>query len=389
MIATIAVFSSLSANPVSVLKTIDPAPIDITQPSVAIDAVAPAIQDGGYRLSFSLAPVGADGKTAALEPVVLSTPIKMEKGIGARVAAAKARAAKAAAALKANGNKPLLAALPSAEYPISLYDLANSGAVTPDRINFGQQLDEANRLLAAIESGTDPFAGRRGDLRRAYHSQVDDTLQPYRVFVPASYDPAKKYPVIIALHGMGRDENSYFDDYSQGAFKVEAESRGYIVACPKGRQPASMYFGSAERDVLDVLGEVRRDYNIDPDRVYMTGHSMGGFGTWSIAMNHPGLFAALAPVAGGGNPAGMAKIAHIPQLVVHGDNDKTVPVERSRVMVAAAKKLNVTLKYIEIPGGDHIFVAQRTFKDVFDWFDSHRRSADAAAAAAGGSKTSK
>ena len=182
---------------------------------------------------------------------------------------------------------------------------------------------------------------------------MDQTLQPYRLFIPLSYDGSKPFPLIIALHGMGGDENSYFDEYGPGAFKVEAEKRGYIVLCPKGRLPASMYLGSAEKDVLDVIAEGQRAYRIDVNRIYLTGHSMGGFGTWSVAMNHPQVFAALAPVAGGGDPMGMSKIAHIPQLVVHGDNDQIVSVERSRLMVEAAKKLNVELKYLEIPGGDH------------------------------------
>ena len=125
-------------------------------------------------------------------------------------------------------------------------------------------------------------------------------------------------------------------------------------------------------------------YRIDSDRVYLTGHSMGGFGTLSIAMNHPELFAAIAPVAGGVvSPAGLPKIARIPQLLVHGDADRTVPVERSRTIVAAGKKLGAEVKYIEVPGGDHGSVVAPHFKDVFDWFDAHKRKASEAAAAAG------
>jgi len=134
-----------------------------------------------------------------------------------------------------------------------------------------------------------------------------------------------------------------------------------------------MYAGPAETDVLDVVAEVRRAYRIDPGRIYLTGHSMGGYGTWSVAMSHPELFAAIAPVSGGGNPAGMAKIAKIPELVVHGDDDKTVSVEQSRKMVSAAKALGVEIKYVEIAGGDHLSAALRTFTDVFDWFDAHKR----------------
>ena len=69
----------------------------------------------------------------------------------------------------------------------------------------------------------------------------------------------------------------------------------------------------------------------------------------------------------------MAKIAKIPELVVHGDDDKTVSVEQSRKMVAAAKAQGVEIKYVEIAGGDHTSAASRTFTDVFDWFDAHKR----------------
>jgi predicted peptidase len=242
-------------------------------------------------------------------------------------------------------------------------------------------------MLDSVERGRDPLAARRGEFKKAYLSKVDNTLQPYQLFVPSSYDASKPYPLIIALHGMGGDENSYFAGYGNGALKVEAERRGYIVACPKGRSPASMYLNDAERDVMDVLGEVMRVYKIDPDRVYMTGHSMGGFGSWSIAMNHPGVFAAIAPVAGGSYaPAGMSKITHIPQIVIHGDNDRTVAVARSREMVAMGKKLGAQMKYIEVPGGSHSDVVVPTFKDVFDWFDAHRRRPAEAKAAGAASK---
>jgi dipeptidyl aminopeptidase/acylaminoacyl peptidase len=82
----------------------------------------------------------------------------------------------------------------------------------------------------------------------------------------------------------------------------------------------------------------------------------------------------------------MSKITHIPELIVHGDNDPTVPVERSRVMVAIGKKLGAEVKYIEVPGGDHGSVVAPNFPAVFEWFRSHKRKSGAAAAAADGSK---
>ena len=134
-------------------------------------------------------------------------------------------------------------------------------------------------MLDSPSAGTDPFAARRGEFKKAYLSKVDNSLQPYQIFVPSGYDKSKAFPLVIALHGMGGDENSYLTVYGQSAFKIEAEKRGYIVACPKGRKPVSMYVGDAEKDVMDVLAEVRRAYNINADRIYLTGHSMGGFGT--------------------------------------------------------------------------------------------------------------
>lgn len=363
------------------LKTIDALDADFTARPFATEILVPEVAPGNYRISLKL-------QAGAGEPIVKNATVHIERGLAAQVAAAKARAAKLEGALKAKKQDALLAALPSALYRISLFDLANAGEINFDRIDFSGQLKEASDMLNALDAGNDPFAERRADFKKAYLSKVDNTLQPYRVYVPTTYEPTKAYPLVIALHGMGGDENSYFEAYNKGAFRVLAEDHGYIVACPKGRKPASMYIGDAERDVMDVIEEMKRAYRIDPDRIYLTGHSMGGFGTWSIAMNHPEVFAALAPVAGGStNPANMSKIAHIPQLVIHGDKDPTVPVERSRVMVAMGKKLGVELKFIEVPGGDHGSVVAPTFKDVFEWFDAHKRKTPEAKAAAASSKS--
>jgi predicted esterase len=375
--ATVELFPMQGTESPITLKTVVNISAGVLVPPASIPVSIPDVPPGNYRLSLTLQ--FAD----AAEPVNKTAVVHIERGLAAKFKAAKEEALKIENRLRAENKEALLAALPTASYRIRLFEMASASEINFTRIDFTQELKEASALLEQLKAGLDPFRSQRGDFRKAYLSKVDNSLQPYRLFVPASYDGSKAYPLIIALHGMGGDENSYFDQYAQGGFKTDAEKRGYLVACPKGREPASMYTGSAERDVMDVLAEVRRAYRIDSDRIYLTGHSMGGYGTWSVAMNHPEIFAALAPVAGGGNPSTMAKIAHIPQLVVHGDNDKTVPVERSRVMVEAAKKLGVELKYIEIPGGDHVTVAARTFKEVYDFFDTHRRkSADAKAAGA-------
>jgi predicted esterase len=358
-----------------VLESVDP---DFVANPLSAEVLVPDVEPGNYRIAVRVQVPGN-------EPILKNTTVHIERGLAADYSAAKARAAKIQDSLKAKRQDGLLAALPSAQYRISLFELARAGELNFDRLDFRETLKEANTMLDALEAGSDPFSTRRGEFKKAYLSKVDNTLQPYQVYVPTSYEKSKRFPLIIALHGMGGDENSYFQAYAQGAFKTEAEKHGYIVACPKGRKPASMYLGDADKDVMDVLAEMRRDYNVDPDRIYLTGHSMGGYGTWSLAMSHPDVFAALAPISGGSNtPVGMSKIAHIPQLVVHGDTDPTVPVERSRVMVAAGKKLGAEIKYIEVPGGDHGSVVAPNFPAVFEWFDTHKRKTGAAAGAAAG-----
>ena len=171
---------------------------------------------------------------------------------------------------------------------------------------------------------------------------------------------------------MGGDENSMFDAYN-GALRPAIEKAGMIAVCPKGRDSASMYRGTAEQDVMDVLAEVRRDYKIDPNRIYLMGHSMGGYGTWSVAMNHPDVWAALGPISGGGVPAGMAKIAHIPEYVVHGDADPTVPVTSSRTMVEAGRKAGANIAYVEVPGGNHMTVVAPNFAPMVEFFAKQQK----------------
>jgi predicted esterase len=267
-----------------------------------------------------------------------------------------------------NGNKN--PALATVQFALQLCDRAKRGEVNPQNIDFHKELSAAQTIADALTAGKDPFAGRHGDFHLAYRSNVDNDLQPYRLFVPDSYDGSKATPLVVALHGMGGDENSMFDGYGKSV-TAEAGKKGFLVVAPKGRGLASMYRGTAEQDVMDVLAEVRRDYKVDPARIYLMGHSMGGYGTWSVAVSHPDVFAALAPISGGGDTAALAKIKNIPEYVTHGDDDRTVNVSQSRRMVEAGKKLGIDITYVEVPGGSHGGVAQPAIAPIMEFF-SHQ-----------------
>lgn len=340
------------------------APLDASALPGHIRVKLPADAAGNYTLEIRLRAEGETPPAAARTGLVKSLPVHIE--------ALAADAAKLRERLAKDGGKPS-PALPSAAYVLDFYDRANRGEANPAAFSFREEFARANDILDAIEAGKDPFAGKHGDFRKAYLSAVDHTLQPYRILIPEAYN-GKPAALLVALHGMGGDENSMFDGYN-GALKPAVEHNGFIAVCPKGRDSASMYRGSAEQDVMDVVAEVERDYKIDASRIYLMGHSMGGYGTWSVAMAHPDVFAALGPISGGGNPAGMAKIARIPEYVVHGDADPTVAVTQSRAMVEAGKKAGAKIVYVEVPGGNHGSVVAPQLAPMLEFFAGQRKGA--------------
>lgn len=377
--------ATVSAAPPPVmkeLKVLKEVTADFSK-ELLLDAVLPQAGDGAYQLLLTLTPTeGA--------PIIKPATIRIERDLNNKANQLKARIAAVRTDLEQRNqdvnHQELLLALPRADYAASLIDMVNAGTLPLDRVDWASEFANAHAMLDQIGKGLNPLKAKRGDIHWAYNSAVDNTVQPYRLFVPAKYDAKQKWPLIVALHGMGGDENSFFNGYAKGVIKEDAEKRGYLIVCPKGRGSASMYMGAAERDVLDVLKEAKRQFNIDENRVYLMGHSMGGYGTWSVAVNNPDLFAAIAPISGGGIPPvvlGLKKIAHIPWLVTHGDKDPTVSVEESRRMVKAGKELGIEIKYNEVPGGDHGNIVVPAFKEIFDWFDTHKRQSKTTAKAAG------
>jgi predicted peptidase len=133
----------------------------------------------------------------------------------------------------------------------------------------------------------------------------------------------------------------------------------------------------AEQDVLDVTALVQKNYNIDPARVYLAGHSMGASGTWSIGLGYRDRFAALAPIAGARMSPQIETALNsgrkIPLIIVAGAKDALVPVAGCRQVAEKAKGLGYEVKYLEYPDGDHMSVVASSVKDVYDWFDAHRR----------------
>jgi dipeptidyl aminopeptidase/acylaminoacyl peptidase len=134
----------------------------------------------------------------------------------------------------------------------------------------------------------------------------------------------------------------------------------------------------SELDVMNVLALVRKEFNIDPNRIYLMGHSMGGGGTWHIGIKYPEIWAALAPVAPAfyTSPDELVKIKNTPVIVVQGDDDPFVSVNNTRQFVDKMKSLGMKYVYIEVPGGDHMTVithSRPNMTKIFDFFDQTRK----------------
>jgi predicted esterase len=263
-------------------------------------------------------------------------------------------------------------------YPADFVRNVNRGRVDAGAFDVAKEIANVEDMLASAKSGKDPFAGRTGDFKRHYTLKAAGEIMPYRLYIPPAYDGTKAYPMVLALHGLGGTEDSMFGANYRAL--PEAEKRGYILVSPLGYRIDGGYGRAAtkagalsEADVMEVLARVRRDYKIDDSRIYLMGHSMGGFGTWVLGPKYPSIWAAMAPISGGGNPESLKKILDIPEIVVHGDADNTVPVQSSRTMVEAAKKLGIEIKYIEVPGGSHTDVPGPNMGAIFDFFDAHRK----------------
>ncbi len=257
-------------------------------------------------------------------------------------------------------------------HPIFMHSMMVDVGMAIERMDFPNELALAEALAEGLAKGEDPLNSRTGDMRLAYLSPADGALVPFRIFVPEGYDPDKTYPFVIALHGAGGDENSFMDRY-QGLYKKNAQDRGYIVASVNGRGPYGGYRGDSGQDVIDVLDLIQATYPIDPKRVYIMGHSMGGGGTVRVGFDNAGRFAAMAPIAGFGGAAQLKKAPDMPLFIGQGDADALVPVASARAFYKAAQDLGMDVKYIELPGVEHVPIVDHVMNDAFDWFDAHTK----------------
>jgi len=344
---------------------------DLRESPFAMEVDLSSVADGTYVLEAEL----RDG-TAAL--AMTSLQVVVHHGLDAHLRALESAALTAPPSVRAD-----------LRYPADYIRRVNLGRVTLGNFNLVAELAAADVVAAGARGGKDPFATRTGDFERHHWLDGANEVMPYRVYVPTTYAPSRALPLVIALHGLGGTEDSFFESYATLTPKL-AEQHGFLLAAPLGYRVDGFY-GSplmgasdvtakrrseySERDVLEVLRLMKAHYKVDESRIYLLGHSMGAIGVWALAAKYPEVWAAAVPFSGVGSPLLAERMKAIPQFVVHGDADPTVNVNGSRVMVAALQKLEAPVTYVEVPGGNHTDVVVPHLPQAFAFMAGQRKTA--------------
>ena len=227
--------------------------------------------------------------------------------------------------------------------------------------------------------------------KRSYSFKEAGKDIDYALYVPSGYKKAKLAPLFVLLHGLGSNPQQVIR--YQG-ITAEAEKRGYIVVAPYGYNERGWYGSQgkgsggllggragdpenlgelSEKDVLNVLGIVRKEFNVNSARIYLAGHSMGGGGTIHLGAAYSNIWAALVPMSPAymGSSDILEKII-APMMVVTGDKDTTVPVQMVRPFAKRMKETNAKHVYKEIAGGNHGTTFYRNpelMAEIFDFLD--------------------
>ena len=252
---------------------------------------------------------------------------------------------------------------------------------------------------------------------RTYHFEETDEDLEYCLFVSSKVTKDKKAPLLVTLHGLGAPSSIML---TKEAVDL-AEEGGYILVGPMGynvrgwygipmgppppgfakippkkdqpdgeaapKPKPSLFYDPndppnlrelSEKDVMNVLDIVRKEFNVDDRRIYLMGHSMGGAGTLHLGVKYASIWAALAPIAPaafGLNPDSLAEIKSMPVIFVHGDVDEAVPVAITRQWVDKLKELNMTYEYNEMSGVSHGPVITAALPSIYDFFSKHSKDA--------------
>lgn len=251
-------------------------------------------------------------------------------------------------------------------------------------------------LLTLVTHALDAQTLQTGFLDRRV--SVAGQSHHYQVFVPFSYTASQRWPVILFLHGAGErgDDGLLQTQVGLGAAVRQDAARFPAVIVFPQLPAESLWSGTPAQVAIAALEQVSREFQIDSDRVYLTGLSLGGNGVWYLAYRYPSRFAALVPICGFVTPfrpwgrpftpvvpadsgapfdALARQLRRVPTWIVHGEIDGAVPVDQSRQAAAALKAVGAPVQYLEVLGTNHnVWDATYASPALMSWLFAQRRS---------------
>ena len=198
----------------------------------------------------------------------------------------------------------------------------------------------------------------------------------YLLYLPEDYskETEKKWPLVLFLHGSGERGEDVSLVANHGIPKLAEEKKFPFIALSP-QCPTNSNWEIQQDALLALLYDAFDSLSIDKDRVYLTGLSMGGFGTWSLSEKYPELFAAIVPICGGGNPTDAWKLKDIPVWAFHGAKDNVIPLEQTEKMVQALEKLNGNVKCTIYPKANHnCWTEAYNEPELYNWLLAQKKS---------------
>lgn len=252
-------------------------------------------------------------------------------------------------------------------------------------------------LIIAMGFSDDASTQVHDDVKNAYKQKTytsgEKTLK-YRFLAPESTKPGETYPLVLFLHGAGErgDDNTKQLIHGLPEF-VKPENRKdfpcFVVApqCPTERKWVEVDWSKTEHNMpeewsvplglsRELLHQIIREYPIDTQRLYITGLSMGGYGTWDYIQREPDFFAAAIPICGGADENYADRLTELPIWAFHGDQDRAVPLIRTTRMIKAIETAGGTPKLTIYPGvGHNSWTQTYANRDVLSWLFQQKKSA--------------
>jgi len=213
--------------------------------------------------------------------------------------------------------------------------------------------------------------------RQVLEKVTEGDSYQYLLYLPEGYGREKRLcPIILFLHGIGNRGDDLEKVKTSGIPKVVERDKRFDFVLVAPQCPKRQWWSSEL--LIKLLDEVATKYRVDTSRIYLTGLSMGGFGTWSLGCAYPERFAAIAPICGGGEPDKACKLKDVPVWAFHGARDETVPLRKSQEMVEAVRACGGNAKLTVYPEAGHDSWTQTyDSQELYDWFLKHRRSSRA------------